>query len=105
MSWLTAIPVIGDLLSKGLDKAFPDKSKSREQQTEMNKLEIQGAPQSKVRLWRSYLMITICLCLLYVVIVQPIILLYWPNAKIPTIASDSVEVMWKILIISIGGAF
>ena len=41
MSWLT------DLIGKGVDKIWPDKSKAREQQTALNAEELKGAPQSR----------------------------------------------------------
>lgn len=96
---------ITDLIGKGMDKIWPDKSKCREQQAELNKLEIQGAPQSRARLWRCYLFIGVLIILGYVVIIQPIIMLYWPNAKIPIVAEETVKFLWQVLLIGLGGAF
>ena len=102
MSWLSGLT---DLIGKGMDKIWPDKEKCREQQTELNKLEIQGAPQSRVRLWRSYLMIVCMAVLGYVVIVQPVLVFYFPGIKLPTVAEPVVEAMVKLLFIGVGGAF
>ena len=40
MSWLT------DLIGKGVDKIWPDKSEARAQQVALNQEELKGAPQS-----------------------------------------------------------
>lgn len=47
--------LFGGFLGKILDKAFPDRAKSVEAQSRINEAELLGAPQSILRLWRSFL--------------------------------------------------
>ena len=55
MSWVSAIPLVGGLVDKALDRLLPDKKKVSEGQIELNKLELQDAPRSYLRLWRPFL--------------------------------------------------
>ena len=83
MSWLTSIPVLGDLIGKGLDKVFPDKAEARKQQSDINKAEVEGAPPSRMRLWRSFLGWVLSLLFVWEVVVRTVILTYWPETKLP----------------------
>lgn len=47
--------ILGGLLGKLFDKALPDRSKNIEVQSRMNEAELQGAPSSMLRFWRSFL--------------------------------------------------
>ena len=96
MSWLT------DLIGKGVDKIWPDKSKAREQQTALNAEELKGAPTSRLRLWRSFLGWTLALLFVWETIARPIIVTYWPNATLPP---SVLEEVIKLLLFMLGGAF
>lgn len=96
MSWLT------DLIGKGVDKIWPDKSKAREQQTALNAEELKGAPTSRLRLWRSFLGWTLAILFVWETIARPIIVTYWPKATLPPSALEEVV---KLLLFMLGGAF
>lgn len=99
MSWLSGLT---GLIGKGMDKIWPDKSKAREQQVELNKAELQGAPASKLRLWRSFLGWVLAILFVWEVAVRPVIVTYWPGAKLPPSALEEVV---KLLLFMVGGAF
>ena len=96
MSWLT------DLIGKGVDKIWPDKSKAREQQTELNAEELKGAPSSRLRLWRSFLGWSLALCFVWEVMIRPVLVTYWPNLTLPP---SMLEEVCKLLLFMLGGAF
>ena len=96
MSWLT------DLIGKGMDKIWPDKSKAREQQTALNTEELKGAPTSKLRLWRSFLGWALALCFVWEVMIRPVLVTYWPNLTLPP---SMLEEVCKLLLFMLGGAF
>ncbi len=83
MGLLSSLPVIGDLAGKVMDKISPDKAEARQQQTELNKTELEGAPQSKLRLWRSFLGWTLALVFAWEVAIRPVIVTYWPDVTLP----------------------
>ena len=93
---------ITDLIGKGMDKIWPDKSKAREQQTALNAEELKGAPPSRLRLWRSFLGWTLALLFVWETIARPIIVTYWPNATLPP---SVLEEVIKLLLFMLGGAF
>ena len=78
--WLEAILGIG---GKALDKVFPDRAASREQQSRVNEAEISGAPASRMRLWRSFLGWVLSLVFCWEIVGRSIILTYWPVANLP----------------------
>jgi hypothetical protein len=78
--WLEAILGIG---GKTLDKVFPDRAASREQQSKVNEAEVSGAPASRLRLWRSFLGWALALLFVWEVAGRSIIVTYWPDAKLP----------------------
>ena len=102
MSWLSSVPVLGGMLEKGMDKLFPDKAESRKQQAEINKAELEGAPPSRLRLWRSFLGWALALCFVWEVMVRPILVTYWPNLTLPP---SMLEEVCKLLLFMLGGAF
>lgn len=83
MSWLSSLPVLGGVLEKGMEKLFPDKAKAREQQAEIDKAEIAGAPPSRLRLWRSFLGWVLALLFVWEVVFRTVISTYWPGVKLP----------------------
>lgn len=68
---------------KIIDKISPDRAKEREAQARVNELEIGGAPQSPLRLWRSFLGWALACCFLWEVIGRPILATYWPHLTLP----------------------
>ena len=102
MSWFTTLPVVGDLIGKGLDKAFPDKAEARKQQSEINKAELEGAPASRLRLWRPFLGWVATLLFAWEVAVRPVIATYWPHVTLPP---SVLEEVIKLLLFMLGGAF
>lgn len=96
MSWLT------DLIGKGVDKIWPDKSKAREQQTALNAEELKGAPTSRLRLWRPALGWALLICFVWEVMIRPVLVTYWPNLTLPP---SMLEEVCKLLLFMLGGAF
>lgn len=78
--WLEAILGIG---GKALDKVFPDRAASREQQSKVNEAEVSGAPASRLRLWRSFLGWVLSLVFCWEIVGRSIILTYWPDTNLP----------------------
>ena len=78
--WLETILGIG---GKALDKFFPDRAASREQQARVNEAEVSGAPASRLRLWRSFLGWALALLFVWEVAGRTIIVTYWPDTKLP----------------------
>lgn len=83
MSWLTSVPLVGDLLGKITDKIAPDKGRVLESQSRINEAEVAGAPVSRLRLWRSFLGWVLALVLAWEVVGRPVIMTYWPGAMLP----------------------
>lgn len=69
--------------SKVMDKVWPDRAASREQQAQINQAEVAGAPQSRLRLWRSFLGWMLSLLFCWEVVGRAVITTYWPGAKLP----------------------
>lgn len=80
MGILSSILGIGE---KVMEKISPDRAASRQQQTELNTAEIQGAPVSRLRLWRSFLGWALSLAFLWEACVRPVVAHYWPDANLP----------------------
>lgn len=47
--------IIGSIVGKIIEKAWPDRTKSIEAQSRINEEEVRGAPPSLLRLWRPFL--------------------------------------------------
>lgn len=65
------------------DKAREEQGKSQERQARINEAEISGAPQSGLRLWRSFLGWALAVAFLWEVMARPVIATYWPGALLP----------------------
>lgn len=85
--WLEAILGIG---GKALDKVFPDRAASREQQSRVNEAEVSGAPASRMRLWRSFLGWVLSLMFCWELVGRTIVVTYWPDTKLPPSALKEV---------------
>lgn len=96
MSWWS------DLIGKGMDKIWPDKSEARRQQSEINQEELKGAPSSRLRLWRSFLGWVLALLFVWEAVGRPIIVTYWPDVTLPPSVLGEVV---RLLLFMLGGAF
>ena len=83
MSLLSTLPILGKTIEKIAEKISPDKSASRAEQSALNRAELEGAPASRLRLWRSFLGWVLSLLFVWEVVVRTVILTYWPGVKLP----------------------
>lgn len=104
MSWISALPVVGGLIDKALDRLLPDKKRISEGQIELNKLELQDAPRSYLRLWRSFLFWALTLCAVYLIIVQPVLHFYFPDVPLPELPVDFSELL-RLLLVGLGAGY
>lgn len=105
MGWASAISVVGGLLGKALDRLLPDRKKLAEGQIELNRLELQEAPRSYLRLWRPFLFWVCSLCFLYVVIVQPVLAFYFPGLPLPVVSEELSETILRLLLVGLGAGY
>ena len=75
--------VAGKIVGSVIDKVNPDKAESRRQQHELNMMELDKAPQSRLFLWRPFTMWLFALLAAWEIVVRPIIVTYWPDATVP----------------------
>ena len=105
MGWVSALPVVGRLLGKALDRLLPDKKKLTEGQLELNRLELQDAPRSYLRQWRPFLFWVLSLCFLYVVIAQPLLTFYFPGLPLPVVSEELSETIIRLLLVGLGAGY
>lgn len=99
MDWISSL---SNMLGRIWDKIWPDKEKSREQQTSINQMELQGAPSSNLRLWRSFLGWVLTVLFVWETIGRAIVVTYWPDVLLPP---STLEVVSQMLLLMLGGAF
>lgn len=99
MNWFSSL---SEMLGKIIEKIWPDKSASREQQTTINQVELQGAPSSNLRLWRSFLGWVLAVLFVWETVGRSIIVTYWPDVLLPP---STLEVVVQMLLLMLGGAF
>lgn len=99
MDWISSL---SNMLGRIWDKIWPDKEKSREQQTNINQMELQGAPSSNLRLWRSFLGWVLTVLFVWETIGRAIVVTYWPDVLLPP---STLEVVSQMLLLMLGGAF
>ncbi|WP_291442791.1 hypothetical protein [Desulfovibrio sp.] len=87
---------------KVMDKVWPDRAASREQQSQINQTEVSGAPASFLRLWRSFLGWMLSLLFCWEVIGRSIIMTYWPDTKLPP---STLEIVSRLLLGMLGLGF
>lgn len=80
---MSVIESVSNLAGKVVDKIFPDKAESRKQQSDINREELSGAGQSKLRLWRSFLGWTLSAVFAWEVVGRTILATYFPDVKLP----------------------
>ena len=102
MSILSGIPIIGDIIGNVLDRFTTNKTESARQQTDLNREEIKGAGQSKLRLWRGFLGWALSLCFAWEVMIRPFVVHYFPTVSVPPSALE--EVM-RLLLAMLGLGF
>lgn len=93
MSFITSLPVLGQLAAKVVDRLTPDKGESRRAQAELNKAEVEGAPPSRLRLWRSFLGWVLALCFAWEAVARPVLVTYWPGAVLPPPMLEAVQTL------------
>ena len=91
MNIITSLPVLGNLAAKVLDKLAPDKAEARREQAALDRAELEGAPPSRLRLWRSFLGWVLALCFVWEVVLRPALLTWWPGLRLPPSSLDAVE--------------
>ena len=90
---MSALKTLASVAGRAMDKLFPDKAEARRQQVELNRDELAGAPPSRLRLWRSFLMWVLSLCFAWEVVARPALLTYWPDLRLPPSMLDEVEAL------------
>jgi hypothetical protein len=90
---MSTLKALASVASRAVDRLFPDKTEARRQQVELNRAELAGAPPSRLRLWRSFLMWVLSLCFAWEVVARPILLTYWPDLRLPPSMLDEVETL------------
>lgn len=93
MSVLSQLPLLGSLAEKVVDKLAPNKAPSRAEQVALDRAELEGAPPSRLRLWRSFLGWALALCFVWEVVGRPVLLTYWPGALLPPSMLDAVQAL------------
>ena len=85
MSLLSSLPILGKTFEKIVEKISPDKSSSR--------AELEGAPPSRLRLWRSFLGWALSLCFVWEAVLRPALLTYWPGLTLPPSTLEAVTAL------------
>ena len=93
MKLLKALPFIGQLAEKIVEKISPDKSASRAEQVGLDRAELEGAPPSRLRLWRSFLGWVLALCFAWEAVLRPVLVTYWPRAVLPPPMLEAVQTL------------
>lgn len=86
-------PLLGGILAglgKLLGRVLPDRPDMNRTQARLNEAEIQGAPGSRLRLWRSFLGWVLTLVFAFEVVGRGIITTYWPHVLLPPSALEAV---------------
>ena len=93
MNVLKAVPVLGKLLEKLMEKVSPDKADSRAEQVGLDRAELEGAPPSALRLWRCFLGWVLALCFVWEAVLRPVVVTYWPGATLPPSTLEAVQAL------------
>ena len=93
MSLLTSLPVLGKLAEKVLEKVAPDRAASRAEQVALDRAELEGAPPSRLRLWRCFLGWALSLCFVWEAVCRPFLLTYWPALTLPPSTLEAVQAL------------
>ncbi len=71
------------VLERLLGRVVPDRTRTAQEQLELNRTEVSGAPGSRLRLWRAFLGWCLALCFVWEVMLRPVILTYRPETLLP----------------------
>ena len=93
MKFLKSLPFLGQLAEKIVEKVSPDKSASRAQQVALDRAELEGAPPSRLRLWRSFLGWVLALCFVWEAVLRPVLATYWPGLTLPPSTLEAVQAL------------
>lgn len=74
---------IADIVNKLVDRILPDRTKQVEAQSRINEAEVAGAPESRLRLWRSFLGWVLALVFVWEIVGRTILVTYWPDVAVP----------------------
>ena len=102
MSLLSGIPIIGDIIGNVLDRFTTNKTESARQQTDLNREEIKGAGQSKLRLWRGFLGWVLAIVFAWEIIGRTILVTYFPHILLP---DSMLEEVMRLLLAMLGLGF
>ncbi len=98
MSFLTAIPILGSVIEKVLDRTLPDKSESAKAQNKLNEIELGGAPASRLRLWRSFLGWVLAIVFAFEIVGRPLLATYFPQIELPpTVIEEISKLLFALL--------
>lgn len=96
MSVFTSLPILsflgkaGEAAGKALERLLSGKAEDRARQTEIDRTELEGAPPSRLRLWRCFLGWVLALCLAWEVAARPVLATYLPEVPLPPSMLDAV---------------
>jgi len=90
---MNTLKTLASAAGRAVEKLFPDKAEARRQQVELNRAELAGAPSSRLRLWRSFLMWVLSLCFAWEVAARPVLLTYWPALRLPPSMLEEVQTL------------
>ena len=93
MNLLSSLPILGKTIGKIAEKISPDRSASRAEQSSLNRAELEGAPPSRLRLWRSFLGWALSLCFVWEAVCRPVLLTYWPALILPPSTLEAVQAL------------
>lgn len=91
-----SLPIIGGLLAglgKLLGRSLPDRTDVNRAQARLNESEIQGAPPSRLRLWRSFLGWVLALVFAFEVVLRGVLMTYWPEVTLPPSVLEEVSAL------------
>lgn len=66
-----------------LGKVLPNRAEQAAAQAAITKAEVEGAPASRLRLWRGFICWVLGIVLAFDLIVRPVIMTYWPDVLLP----------------------
>ena len=93
MNIINSLPVLGKLAASLLNKLAPDKAEARREQAALDRAELEGAPPSRLRLWRSFLGWVLALCFAWEAVLRPVLVTYWPRAVLPPPMLEAVQTL------------
>lgn len=85
--------VAGSVLGAVLGRVSANKDEVVRGQQRANEAEINGAPPSRLRLWRSFLGWVLALVFAWEVVGRGILTTYWPQVKLPPSALQEISTL------------